>query len=162
MEVFICKECRDREPCIGNTTGESCEDAKWTKTNDYEITKKKDSFKFFGKKASRDILQGNHLYSVDCKGNLREFESMESTEPEVIFVSDNDGLKSYSKKYLDLIVPNCSLCKWNREESRNTGRQGKNKKPDKKIIQTCTAQGNRLTKVCYNSDECKALYEEIE
>ncbi len=110
-------------PCISNTGAGVCHSSEWHETEEYEI-KKKDRF----------------TMNEDAKSNVK-------------YKSDKEGLHSYSKEYLDSIVPNCSECKWQDKQERNQNGF------EKIYSRACIAQGYKTTQSCFNNTECKALYE---
>ncbi len=174
MKIYICEECE--KPCFihGNnpdvvlcTSKCKIKNPAFRMTEDYEIRKKdrftmnedakdflisslKEAVKAKDEliSALREKLENTYL-KVECKLDENDWDKI--AESIVKYKSDKEGLHSYSREHLDSVVPNCSLCKWNREELSAD---------DNSNIHSCDcmAMGGRDANSCYGTDECRALY----
>lgn len=110
-----------------------------------------------------------YILNADCKEIYRTMKEYYENEPNPIcgrcypthpkanfdYMCEEctTELKEFKSKLYAETTPNCGMCEWQIERVD----EGHNKH---KIKQVCTAQGFKLCAVCYNTTECKKLFQE--
>lgn len=133
---------------------------------------------------SRGRTEGVKLKKADCPNSAMQplwyiDPEKEKASAEVAFSLDSEKeAREFTKKHVEPhFVPNCDKCRWMVRNFESTGDEGTpvvmsaddvcNTEPNHSIGSTiwshmwttCSAQGNRKCRRCYNSPECKTLFE---
>ncbi len=145
-KVWKCEKCESLlTPCISNCLLICSGVAFWQLTADYEIVKKKPI-------APRRSLITD--YPDSPVPNMRNIPP--APQKEAYLKTDYPEL---AKAVFS--IPNCSICKWKEDEIIKV-QVGDTKETDSLQSMACTAMGRKDCDENYNSDECKALFQEVE